>query len=275
MGIPFSTAPQGIDDKSGGVEPGGVAAHPFLKGQPGSERGPEILNTRHHVMEIDVVRVNIDVPQTPDMELHDAGLVVHPALQHGLAANQNAAFRKPGHGVLGNPGDLPGMVEVGMHRHILVHAATGLHHMGQRIQPSLVRQDFLGQHTQPFGSDAQPPHVGHPEQPVPDRLKVFGLQIERVTAADHDVLQLRTRLDVFKSLLPPRVIGMQPEFLGRGLHVPTHRVTARAETAVNRTGVQRQKQCLVPVPVRHTGDGGILLLVERVKPQHRVVRDLP
>ena len=82
------------------------------------------------------------------------------------------------------------------------------------------------------------------------------------------------RGDVSKGLLPALHSGAELQFLD-GESISADGVTPRAEAAVNRAGIQRQKERLVAVTMGEARHGGVGLLAERVEPQAGVIPLLP
>ena len=60
----------------------------------------------HHVVDIDVVRLDVDIRQLLGKAHHDFSIVVHAFLEHGLIANNHSLGEQTIHRVLAPLGDL-------------------------------------------------------------------------------------------------------------------------------------------------------------------------
>src|SRR5439155_17989792 len=59
--VPLAAAAHGIYDKGRRVKARGVTTHILFDVESGLERSSQIFDTRHHIVEIDVIRVNVDI----------------------------------------------------------------------------------------------------------------------------------------------------------------------------------------------------------------------
>src|SRR5581483_12294296 len=106
--------------------------------------------------------------------------------------------------------------------------------------------------------ETQPPHVRDIQQRVADQLDVFGRQLVRIAAGDYDVFEFVSLCDVLERVFP--LLGRlgQRDFVDV-LGVGADCVRTRAETAVDRTRIERQEERLVDVAVDEARNRGVVL----------------
>src|SRR5678816_1229698 len=139
-----------------------------------------------------------------------------------------------------------------MHNHILVQTPAEFDDARERVEPSLIGQNFLRKHTKSLRRVANAPDIWHSEQPLADQSQMIRLEVVTVASADDHVLKFRPRSNVCERLFPAREIRHQLYFL-HALRIQSHRVAARAETAIDGTRILRQKKRLVRVAMRKAG----------------------
>src|SRR5687768_13280402 len=99
------------------------------------------------------------------------------------------------------------------------------------------------------------------------------LEIIAVAAGNDDVFELGLAGDIRESLFP--AAGIRDEFeLGNFLRVLTDRVAAGAKTAIDRTGILREKKGFVRVTMGQPGERCIFLLVQGIELEHRMIGQL-
>ncbi len=177
---------------------------------------------------------------------------------------------EPIHRTLRDRGDLVRVIEVRVQHDVLVHRATALDHTDERGEPSVVGQHLLRHDRGALAREPHAPHVRYGEQCVADRGHLIRAEVPAVAAADHDVLDLGAARDVREHAIPTRVRRLQTDLLHRFLVRPDG-VRARAEPAIYRARVERQKEHLVRVTMREAGCGRVRLLRERVERELRMV----
>ncbi|MNS75214.1 hypothetical protein D3C72_1087180 [compost metagenome] len=222
-------------------------------------------------MHVDVVGVDVDVAQALDQELHRLVAVVDVALQHALVADVDAAVEEHVHRLLGDPGDLVGVVEVRVEGDLLAQLLAERGHFGQGVEPGGVRDDLHRHHGRALGGEADAADVGEVQQRLADVLEVGGRQLVHVATRDDDVLELGAAGDILVDLGPALGRGQHVDLLDL-LGVGADGVGAGAEAAVHGADVERQEERLVHVAVGQALHGGVVHLVERVEAEHRVVR---
>ena len=110
------------------------------------------------------------------------------------------------------------------------------------------------------------------EQAVADLGDLLLAQVVGVTTGDDDVFELGARGDVAEDVLPAARVGLERELLQLALiDIGADRVAACAEAAVDGAGVEREEERLVGVAMREALHRCVVLLVERVELQLRVV----
>ena len=120
MHVALAAAAHGIDDKRRGVEAGGRTAHVLFQIERRLQRRAQVFHPRHHVVHVNVVGMHVDVAEPSHEQLHRSGVSFTGALQHSLAADENAALGQAIQRIVGDAGDFVGMIEVRVHHHVLV-----------------------------------------------------------------------------------------------------------------------------------------------------------
>ena len=187
--IALAAAAGRIEDEGGCVEAGGGAAGVQLEVLRGGDRGAQVFDAGHHVVNVHVIRMHVHEAEPTDKELHGGRIVVDGALEHGLAADMDAALGEHVHGVVRDAGDLGGVIEVRVDDDVLVQAAAELDDVGERISPGVIAEDFLRQHAEAFRGVADAANVRHAQEPLADE-SMRGAEIVAVAAADDDVFEV-------------------------------------------------------------------------------------
>ena len=181
-----------------------------------------------------------------------------------------AALEQHVHRPLGDLGDLVGRVEVRVEHHVLAELAAVVDDAAQRVDPGVIGEHLHRHHRRAFGRKAHAAHVRDRQQRVADQRDVLGRQLVDVAAGDDDVFELGTRGDVVEGLFP--LLGrLRQRSLVDRFGIGADRVRARAETAVDRARLQRQEERLVDVAVGQALHRRVVLLVQRVERQPRMI----
>src|ERR1017187_2253630 len=138
-------APGRVHHEGGHVEAADQSTDLFLDVRAGGDGGAQVLDPLHHVVHVDVIRMDVDIGQTLDERAHGGPRVVHAAHEHGLVAHHDSALVELVGRGLCDPGDLARMVEVGVNHHVDVRLAPLFHDASDGIDPGMVAEDLLRQ----------------------------------------------------------------------------------------------------------------------------------
>ncbi len=141
----------------------------------------------------------------------------------------------------------------------------------ERVDPRVVREELHRHDRRALGREAHAAHVRDREERLADLLDLLRAELVSVAAGDDDVLELCARRDVRVRRAPAIFADLEVHLLDL-FGVDADRVAARAEAAVDRARVEREKERLVGVAVREAGHRRVALLVERVEVELRVIR---
>jgi len=140
------------------------------------------------------------------------------------------------HRVLGDAGNLAGVIEMSVHHDVLVQLAAQFQTRwsGHRSRGDSVRI-FCGRTQRPLVAVTECGGCwGGRKSSFADHLDLVRLEIVNIAAADDDVLQFRARANVGESFFPALRAGGQAELFD-DLGVPADRVAAGCKTG-NRRG---------------------------------------
>ena len=269
--LPLAAAAGGIADHARRVEAGDRALQ-----TAGQVLGPvdcraKVFTTRHHVVQVNVVRLDEQAGKFLVGIVQAVEPVVYPADEHGLVSHSHTGGRQCFHRTRRPCRDLAVGVEVRVQRNLLHPFAAKLANLPQCLHPFGVTGEFHRHDRQPLGRKADPPHGRDLKQRGADLPYLVWSQQQRVPAGDDDVLQLRLAADVVERGVPLsglRTVG------GFTLHrrAAANHPAARAKGAINRTECDRQKQGLVRVTMCQVRCRLVAVLGQRVVHHMRMIR---
>ena len=114
VNIALAPTPHRVEYEGRGIESSRTTSNFLFEIERGPQGSPQLFNPANHIVHEDIVRMRIDVTESPHQELHRVDIVVNPPLQYGLIANSNAAFHQPIETLAANIGNLTWMIEVRM-----------------------------------------------------------------------------------------------------------------------------------------------------------------
>src|SRR5205807_625322 len=95
-----------------------------------------------HVVHVDVIRMDVDMAQALDQQLHAFGFVVNAADEHRLVAHENAALEEHRHRLLRDPRDLFGCVEVRVQYDIFAERTSAVDDAYKCVHPGRIREQL-------------------------------------------------------------------------------------------------------------------------------------
>ena len=152
----------------------------------------------------------------------------------------------------------------------LPHLAPALDDGGERVEPLLSVMSFIGMIAGPLVAKRMRRRCGMSSSALP--ISSMFLGASWYTSPPEITMSSSSgrHADVLERLLP--LLGrLGQRDLVDVFRVGADRVAARAEAAVDRAGVQRQKERFVDVPVHEARNRRVFLLVQRVERQPRMV----
>ena len=141
----------------------------------------------------------------------------------------------------------------------------------ERVDPRVVGEDLLRHDRRALGREAHAADVRHREERLADLLDAAARGAGTRRRREMTMSSSSGRDAMYcEGALPALVVGLEVHLLDL-FGVDADRVAARAEAAVDGARVEREKERLVGVAVREPGDGRVVLLVERVEVELRVI----
>ena len=130
---------------------------------------------------------------------------------------------------------------------------------------------FIGMTAGPLVAKRMRRTCGIASSASPISVMILRAELIRVAAGDDDVFEFGARGDVVEGAPATRLGVLRERDFIDVVGVEPDRVRARAEAAVDRARVERQEQRLVDVAVREAGDRRVVLFVQRVERQPRMI----
>lgn len=208
-----------INDELRRHEPGDRATNLGLETEDRAERRAQVLNARHHVALVHVVRLDRHIRQLADQRLHRGQVVVHTPQQHALVAHHDAGGEELAARGAADPGDLAQVVEVRVHGDHLPALLAFVGDGDEGRGPGVGRvEDARRAHGEPFGREAEAADVRDREEAHADVVELVGCEIIGVAAGDDDVGEGGRGFDVGEHLVPASARRLQG-VLGYGVRV--------------------------------------------------------
>ena len=148
-------------------------------------------------------RGDIVVCKLTNQRSHGVDIIVDAAKKDGLVADGNARLQKLLASHLGHPGDLVGVVEVGMEGDGLACLLGLVGDADKGVDPAIrLIEDTAGGYGKTLGGKSETTDVRDTNQSISNKLQVLGHEIVRVPARHHDVVEAWLALNVSERLLP-------------------------------------------------------------------------
>lgn len=178
-------------------------------------------------------RCDIVVCELPDQGTHGVDVVIHAFQEHTLVAHSDASFKEALSGILGDPRDFVGMIEMSVQRHRLSLSLRSIGNVLQRRNPLILGvEDTTWRDSQALGGKAETTDMRDLKKALADHVNMVGLQIVRVATRNYDILKLRSLLDVVEDFVPATASGLEGS-LSNLLRIGTNTVSSSTVAAVS------------------------------------------